>query len=262
LQLIGLIPAAGTARRLGTIPCSKEIFPVLWDPLPNQAGRRPKGCCQDLLEKMQLAGARCAYIVVREGKWDIPAYLGDGSGLGISLAYLMMNAPFGVPFTLDQAYPFVKDALILFGFPDILFLPRDAYIQMLQRLDETRADMVLGLFKSAEPETCDMVNLTAEGHIAGIEIKSAVSRAQWSWIIAVWRPAFTEYMHGVINNKTAKIDSWLADPETPGSVEELYLGQVIGDALEAGVNIKPYLFNNGRYLDIGTLKNLSKASAF
>jgi len=259
MKLIGLIPAAGTASRLAPIPCSKEIFPVVSTPVQNHVSRRPKGCCQYLLEKMQFTGAQSAYIVIRDGKWDIPAYLGDGSALGISLAYLMMNAPFGVPFTLDQAFPFVNDALILLGFPDILFVPKDAYRQLLGHQQETQADIVLGLFEAPEPEKVDMVQLTIEGRISGIEVKNAASAARYCWIIAVWTPAFTEFLHHFVSNKL-KILQQSASSKIPGP--EIQIGSVLVDAMQAGLTVAPFIFDNGRFLDIGTPENLRKASIF
>ena len=70
---------------------------------------------------MRLADVRKAYIILRKGKWDIPSYLGDGKFLDMRIAYLMMDLPYGPPYTLDQGLPFVKDAFVAFGFPDILF---------------------------------------------------------------------------------------------------------------------------------------------
>ena len=90
---------------------------------------RPKVVSHYLLEKMRLAGIQEVYIVLRPGKWDIPAYFGDGSALGMHLAYLILGVPFGVPFTLDQAYPFVRNATVAFGFPDMLFDPEDGFIK-------------------------------------------------------------------------------------------------------------------------------------
>jgi glucose-1-phosphate thymidylyltransferase len=46
---------------------------------------------------MQLAGIDKAYFILRSGKWDIPAYFGDGEMLSMNLGYLIMNLPFGVP---------------------------------------------------------------------------------------------------------------------------------------------------------------------
>jgi glucose-1-phosphate thymidylyltransferase len=259
MQLIGLIPAAGSAIRLAPIPCSKEIFPVAAGPIRNQHGRRPMGCCLYLLEKMELAGARSAYVVIRNGKWDIPAYLGDGSSLGISLAYLMMNAPFGVPFTLDQAYPFVKDAVILFGFPDILFVPKNAYQMLLQHQKDTHADIVLGLFEAREPGKVDMVRLTEDGRIAGIEVKNAASKDQYCWIIALWTPAFTEHLHRFVKKELHMMQRQgvTADPNS-----EIHIGTVLADAIEAGLTAAPFIFEHSRFLDIGTPENLLKAPAF
>ena len=111
-EVIGLIPAAGKANRLAPLPCSKEMFPIGFGTTKENHNLIPKVVCHYLLEKMRLAGITNAYIVIREGKWDIPAYFGDGSILGLNLAYLMMGLPFGVPYTIDQVYPFVQDAII------------------------------------------------------------------------------------------------------------------------------------------------------
>ena len=113
---------------------------------------RPKVVSHYLLEKMRLAGANKAFIVLRDGKWDIPKYFGAGSMLDMNLAYLMMGLPYGAPYTADQAYPFLKNSLVAFGFPDILFGPDDAYCQLLQRQAAVHADIVLGLFPADRSE--------------------------------------------------------------------------------------------------------------
>jgi hypothetical protein len=41
------------------------------------------------------AGARVVFIILRSGKWDIADYYGDGSRLGLRLAYLVMGDPYG-----------------------------------------------------------------------------------------------------------------------------------------------------------------------
>jgi glucose-1-phosphate thymidylyltransferase len=206
---------------------------------------------------MQLAGAPSAYIVIRDGKWDIPAYLGDGSRLGISIAYLMMNAPFGVPFTMDQAYSFLKNAVVLFGFPDVLFFPVDGFKTMLQRQQETRADIVLGLFEAPEPGKVDMVQLNEEGHIVGIEIKNPESKARYCWINAVWTPAFTEYLHRFVKNdlETRQQQGTSADPNA-----EIQIGAVLANAIQAGLSAVPVIFEHGHFLDIGTPADLLKAT--
>ena len=120
-ELVGLLPAGGKASRVSPLPCSKEIYPIGFRRMGENGISRPKVVCHYLLENMRSAGATKAYIVLRKGKWDIPAYLRDGEMLNMNLAYLIMRLPLGVPYTVDQAYPFVKDAFVAFGFPDIIF---------------------------------------------------------------------------------------------------------------------------------------------
>ena len=150
-KIIGLLPAAGQGSRISPLPMSKELFPIGFQDLADK-GLRPKVACQYLLEAMGQAGVQESFLILRPGKWDIPAYLGDGSQLNMRLAYMTVHVPFGVPFSLNQAYPFVTDAIIAMGFPDILFSPANAYTQLLNRLQTTEADVVLGLLPTDQPE--------------------------------------------------------------------------------------------------------------
>ena len=133
------------------LPCSKELFPIGFGGSGKDHNLIPKVVCHYLLEKMRLATITKAYIVIREGKWDIPAYFGNGSALDMHLAYLMMGLPYGVPYTIDQAYHFVKDAVIAFGFPDMIFDADDAFVQLLSRHAVDDVDVVLGIFPADRP---------------------------------------------------------------------------------------------------------------
>jgi glucose-1-phosphate thymidylyltransferase len=218
---------------------------------------RPKVVCHYLLEKMQLAGISRAYIVLRKGKWDIPAYLGDGTMLDMHLAYLMMRLPFGTPYTLDQAYPFVQDALVALGFPDIIYQPDDAFVHLLTRQAATNADVVLGLFPTDQPHTADMVDLGDNGQIRRIVIKPRQTDLRYTWILAVWTPTFTRFMHEYL--ATAQTESQPHDIGDGSQRRELFVGDVIQAALEAGLEVEKVLFLKGSYLDIGTPSNLVKA---
>src|SRR4029453_16965520 len=109
-DLVGVIPAAGLATRLSPLPCSKELYPIALSDASEADPVRPKAAGHYLLEKMKVAGVTKVYVVLRKHKWDIPAYWGDGSELGMNLAYLVLDTSLGVPFTIDQAYPFVQNA--------------------------------------------------------------------------------------------------------------------------------------------------------
>ena len=197
-EVIGLIPAAGQAKRISPLPCSKELYPVGFWRSPDEKEGRPKVVCHYLLEKMRAAGITKAYIVLRQGKWDIPAYLQDGAIAGMHLAYLMLGLPYGVPYTLDQAYPFVRDAIIAFGFPDILFRPDDAFSRLLSHQESSQADITLGLFPAEHPYKVDMVDLNQEGRVQRIIIQPSHSSLRYTWGIAVWTPVFTQFLHDYV----------------------------------------------------------------
>lgn len=251
-ELIGLVPAGGLASRVAPLPGSKELYPIGFRPVED-GSLRPKVVCHYLLENMRLAGAHKAYIVLRKGKWDIPAYFGDGTMLDMQLAYLIMGAPWGVPFTLDQAYPFVKEALILLGFPDVLLQPADAFLRLLARQDQTQAEAVLGLFPTAQPHTADMVELTEEGRVREIIIKPAHSNLTYTWMIAVWTPVFTQFMHDYLEAVRA------GDTPFDLNQKELFTGHMVQAAIDEGLTVDAVLFPDGQCLDIGIPDNLVRA---
>ena len=139
-DLIGLIPAGGQALRLGNLPCSKEIYPLqLWSGDVNE----PRVVSEHLVKYYQKGGCSYIYFIIREGKWDIPAYFGDGHRFNTRICYLMMDLPYGTPFTLDQAYPYVKDKFIALGFPDIIMEPVNAFKDLYKHIKITGADVAL-----------------------------------------------------------------------------------------------------------------------
>ncbi|MEW5961030.1 MAG: sugar phosphate nucleotidyltransferase [Chloroflexota bacterium] len=257
-ELVGVIPAGGQATRIAPLPCSKELYPVGFRPVDEGRSVRPKVVCHYLLEKIRLAGAIKAYIILRAGKWDIPAYLGDGAMLDMHLAYLMMNLPYGAPYTLDQAYPFVQDAMVAFGFPDIIFEPDDAFIQLLSRQVTTEADVVLGLFPADQPHKMDMVDLDDAGRVRDIVIKPQQTSLPYTWIIAVWTPIFTHFLHEYL----AKLQTEIFKHKTrkkAAKPDELFVGDIIRAAIQTGLRIETALFAEGHYLDIGTPEDLVNA---
>ena len=257
-EVVGLLPAAGKATRLARLPCSKELYPIGFQHLPNGRGLHSKPVCIYVLEKMRLAGISKAYIILRKGKWDIPGYLRDGGMLGMHLAYLMMNLPFGVPYTLDQAYPFLKNSAVALGFPDIIFKPDDAFVQLLARQAQSKADIVLALFPAHQPNKTDMVDVDADGRIRGIQVKPARTHLRFAWIIAVWTPVFTQFMHEYLASIQQKIQQYNTSNNLSES-RELFVGDVIQAAIDDNFHVEGIIFQDGTYLDIGTQDNLFKA---
>lgn len=254
--MIGLLPAGGQATRISPLPLSKELYPIGFQAVASGQSVRPKVVSQYLLERLQRANITQAYFILRSGKWDIPAYFGDGSALQMHLGYLIMGLPYGVPYTLDQAYPFVQNAIVALGFPDILFWPEDAFTHLLQRQAQTQADVVLGLFPTDQPQKAGMVDFDSSGRVHLIIEKPSQTDLQYMWAIAVWTPTFTQFLHEhLIAVEAAKTQH--PTPET--SSRELAIGDVIQAGITAGLRVEAEVFETGVYLDIGTPENLVKA---
>jgi glucose-1-phosphate thymidylyltransferase len=254
-EVVGLLPAGGQATRIAPLPCSKEIYPIGFRPVEGGRSLRPKVVCHYLLEKMRLAGITKVYIVLRKGKWDIPAYLGDGTMLNMHLAYLMMRLPFGAPYTLDQAYPFVQDALVAFGFPDIIFRSEDAFVRLLARQATTNADVVLGLFPTDQPQEMDMVDLDDDARIHSIVIKPPQTHLRYTWIIAVWTSVFTHFIHEYLA-AVQRVDGQDDGGNNASGQRELFVGDVIQAAIQEDLLVEAVLFPGDTCLDIGTPDNL------
>jgi glucose-1-phosphate thymidylyltransferase len=248
-EVIGLIPAGGRGERVYPLPCSKEIYPIGFRNTQIKSEKRPKVACHYLLEKMRFAGISKAYVVLRDGKWDIPAYLGNGSMLDMRLAYLMVSLPFGPPYSLDEAYPFLREVIVAFGFPDILFEPESAFTELLKRQENSDADVLLGLFPADEPQKMDMVDLDDRDRVRDIVIQPSQTDLRYSWDIAVWTPAFTEFIHEYLATHRA----------SAGLSPELSVGEVIQAAIRQKLRVEGVQVSEEPYLDIGTPQGLDKA---
>ncbi|MEW6246151.1 MAG: dTDP-glucose pyrophosphorylase [Nitrospirota bacterium] len=248
-EVIGLIPAAGYSRRLNPIPCSKEIYPVGFSNIANQI--RPKAVCLYLIDSMREAGIRKILVVIRKGKWDIPAYLGDGHQFGVEIVYRVMDESPGPPFALDHAYSFVRNATIAFGFPDIIVHAPQAFSKLLAELQDSDVDVVLGIFPIKRAIKDDRVLLGRRGQVREFVVSTRGSNHPHTWSIAVWGPRFTDYMHEFIERTKGHAGLRIA--------EELTVGHVIEPAFNSGIRMRGVMFPKGTSLDIGTPDSMKEA---
>lgn len=249
---VGLIPAAGLARRLRLDGVSKEVMPLPGVRHPRLARDRIAIDC--LLDGFRFAGIGCAHIVIRDGKWDVPARLGDGADHGLALAYHLMGRPWGTPFSLDQVFPFVKDRPAALGFPDIQFAPGDAFAAVIDRHGRGSADIVIGLFPVDRPDKFDMVRLDSTRRVLGFDIKPPGTDLLYSWAVAAWSPRFSAFMHDYL--------AAAAPNDDHSTRPEIYVGTVFQAALRAGMRIEAEIFPAGRVLDLGTRDDLVRAADF
>ena len=250
-DVIAIIPAAGKATRLPDITCSKEIYPVAWQqPGLNNESVKEKPVCFYLLEKFTHAGINKGIMIIREEKSDIIKTLGNGNCVNMDIAFQMLKLPYGTAYTIDQAYPFVKNQIVAIGFPDILFSTDNAFTTILNTLHNSEADVVLGLFPADRPHKVDMVNIDTTMNVTEIDIKPESTPLTLTWGIAVWKPAFTQLLHETLINLVRQ-DS---DPE-------LFIGDVIKIAIDKGMEVKAEQVSKAPYLDIGTPDDLARATS-
>ena len=260
---IAVVPAAGRATRLGELPCSKELLPIGYF---ETAGKvRPKPVSRYLIDQFRRAGCRRLFFVLRPEKWDIARYYDCGHALGMDIGYLMMHEPYGPPFTVAQALPFVGQAPVLLGFPDILLDPPDAFAQALTALHESDADVLLASYPATAADACDLVaGPLAPGHRLGVvtRLEPKETHPTWdadshAWLFAVWRPRFSQYLVQALDNLR---DQARAAPA--GSTPEWPVGTVIAMALTDGLRIERLHFPHGRFLDVGAPQRLASAVTF
>jgi glucose-1-phosphate thymidylyltransferase len=253
-EIVGLIPAGGQATRLSPLPCSKELFPLGWQ--QDQMGeKKSKVVSHFLLDKYKAAGIRKTYIILRKGKWDIPQYYGDGAMVGMDLAYLIMNLPHGHPFTLDQAFPFTKNNLVAFGYPDVLMGPEDAFCHLIRKQGESKTSVVLGIFPIHAEQRWKDILVFGEGRkVKTIALKDRTSANQlWGWAIALWTSEFSLFMHEFLLEKVKQ--NKFVDPDG----KEYTMNHVLQAALDSGVSMDHVVFDSGFVKDIGTPDDLLAA---
>lgn len=245
LPIVGLVPAAGYARRLSPLACSKEIITTGFHHTEN-GFVRPYVACENLFGHMRAANITRALIVLREGKWDIPTYLRDGQIVGIDLCYVVTRATAGAPHTLDKAYPFLGEAHVALGFPDILFTANNAFARLISLQAATNADVVLGLFPS-DPKHASDRTVLSDTRIEKIIVKSLDEDLFYTWAIAFWTPRFTKFLHEYLSTQSRPTDV----------TGELYLGHIIQAAIEARLDVRGTLVSDKPFIDIGVPENLA-----
>ncbi|MFZ1747200.1 MAG: hypothetical protein WAU17_14870 [Nitrospirales bacterium] len=210
------------------------------------------------MEKFQLAGIAKTYIILRKGKWDIPAYFGHGEFVNMHLGYLIMGESLGPPFTLDQAYPFVHDKLVAFGFPDIMISSENVFSLLLKQQECTQADVVLAVFPAHKPQLMDMVEMDENGKIHAMFLKPDKTDLELCWLGGVWTPAFTQFMHEYLQDLRREND-FKTSKGGKLEAEDLSVGAVIQAAINKGLQTYGVVFPDGKYIDIGTADNLMKS---
>jgi len=252
----GIIPAAGLGSRLSPLPCSKEVLPVFSESESPDAGKI-KVISEHLIENMKNAGIENIHIVVRSGKWDIPGYYLSGNKQKVNICYHVAENLSGPPFTLDTAYPFLKNKNLLLGFPDIFIQPPNTLRKLRFEFEkDDDSDVLLGLFPQTEYLKWDMVALDDMKHISDIVIKNESAKSlKYGWFAAIWKPGFTDFMHKYLQEYEQKAEKNCIE-------SELQIGNLFKVALKRGFSVKGIIFNQVKCLDAGTFEGIKKIHDF
>lgn len=232
-EYVALLPAAGIGSRLPDRQISKELLRF--------GGGQENGhpVISHVLGCMELAGVNDVIVVLRDEKKDIFEYLTSSEWSHIKFAFEFTPGTSGVPETVALGLGGTQARSVIFGFPDILFEPRDAFVRLIERLDNSGADVVLGLFPTGNPSKMDMVATDDSGRVTDIQIKPDATTLDLTWILAAWRPKFSAY---VAENH-----------------DGAHLGHVLQSAMADGLRVDSVSFYDGRSLDIGTPDDLERA---
>jgi glucose-1-phosphate thymidylyltransferase len=247
-ELVGLVPAAGRAARLGAAESSKEILTIGRTATPHGT-QRPLYACENLLAALRAAGCARAIVLRRAEKRDLEEALGDGSRFGLPLEYAVVPPTRSVPETLDHAFARTRGSEVAVGFPDVLAEPVEGLAAAVAHRRQEGADVVLALFPTDRPEKCDMVELDARARVRRIETKPRRTALELTWLFATWGPRFTALLHEVV-----------AGGRVPTG-RELGISDVLREGIERGLRVEAVSFPGGSHLDIGTADDLARARA-
>ncbi len=247
-DLVGLVPAAGAGTRVAPLPSSKELFPIgfTWREVEGSAKLSPKVVSEYLIEGLIRGGASRLFLIVNSTKADILRFYGDGSHHGAGIAYLVQERPTGMPAALDLARPWISGATVLFGMPDTIIRPPDAFAVLLAAQDQMQADLTLGLFRTREPWRFGMVEYDRDHRLVRCVDKPRSSDLEYMWGIACWGPAFTEYLGQFVAEASGR--------------QEMLLGDAFNRAAASGLRVGCLPFPEGDYLDVGSPDDLLAAA--
>ena len=247
-QIVGIIPAAGKGSRLAPYPCPKELYPIGYQDIliDGKMQKRPKVISQYLVENMVAAGANKLFIILGENKHEIMQYYGDGRRFGIDISYLYQEKLNGMPFAVNLTHSWLNGETILFGMPDTIIEPKDAFSQLLEFHNTQASDLTLGLFSTDNPAKFGMVELNGENQVKMIIDKPASTSLKYMCGCASWSEPFSSMLNTYMSTLTS-LD------------QEVVLGDVFSFALRENINVNGLVFDQGQYIDIGTVDELDAA---
>jgi glucose-1-phosphate thymidylyltransferase len=175
---VGIVPAAGFARRLQPLSSSKEVCLI---------GGRP--IIDYLLDRMEVAGCTEIRVVTRPEKQDVADHARAHG------AVVLLARPTTVSESLLAGlHDLAPESRVVFGFPDTLWQPRDGFARLLAAL-RPGWDVVLGIFRADAPSRSDVVTLAGD-RVTTIQIKPEQPSSDLVWGCAASRAGVLRALQG------------------------------------------------------------------
>ena len=235
-DVVGLVPAAGRGKRIAPLPCSKELYPIGFRP-DARGDLRPEVASSHLLEKFRRAGITRAVVILRDGKWDIPAYFGDGRAAGLNLAYVVIQGSIrSLPTRSTEPIPSSPARRWLSAFPTFCSAPTMCS-------SGCSSTCIAPMLISSSGATRRMTSAnwicwtsTTTGGFARFHLKPQTSALRFSWICAVWSASFSQFMHDYVGRERASTGREGPAYHGIDPQGDLPVGAVIRAAIEKGLS--------------------------
>jgi len=238
MEKIGLIPAAGYARRLGNIHGSKEMMPVI-----GEFGEEP--ICHSLIRQFETAAINKIVLVTRQDKTDLLKHVESTLDFNVEITIIKLEETRSTLETICAAYELIRGKEVYLGFPDMIVSPADAISTLSDVKDSSSADAVLGAFPTNDSGKVDMIDIGANNQLIDIVIKNPECCYKYAWILACWNKNFTDYLYNSFHSgKLRHIE------------REIFIGDILLSFLKDGYSIEVRRISGGEYIDIGTPEDL------
>jgi glucose-1-phosphate thymidylyltransferase len=242
-EFVGILPAAGIASRLSPCRYLKELLPVAYVIDDQSSTTTPVPVINLSLQALKAAAVQRCLVMISDRKPELMRYLGDGSEFGLEIAYVQQMAPTGLAVAVDLAYPWTHNCFSCLLLPDTIVYPATAMSHLCQFMAAEKPELALGVFPTSVPEQLGPVAFGSDGRVREVLDKPASTDIRNTWAMAVWSPDFSDLLHKSLLESTGK---------------GLSVGEIFNLAVQAGMMVKAEWFADGLFVDVGTVKGLSK----
>ena len=236
-DIIGLLPCGGKATRLLPFKYPKQLLPIAFT-FPDKMGNsKPILVAEYSLRAMRKAGIRRCMITINANRLEILKYFENGQIFDMELAYLYESIPVSLPYAIDLAFEWTNKSIVCLAWPDTIFEPFNAVQDLCNELNNTTADIMLGVFPNHDKNQSYPVYYDKDNNVYKVMNKPRYPKKNNTCGLAAWRPSFTQFLH----KHTL--------PSNRNSEQQIM--ELFDQAMAEGLKVKALAFEDGSYTDLG-----------